>query len=49
MSYFYINKSRLSRSGVQIPEADLDSLPKHIIDSALKQKVIKKNKSNKNE
>lgn len=42
--YIYISKARLRKGGVIIPDANLDQLPKSVIEKALKQKVIKKEK-----
>lgn len=45
INYKYISTSRLTTGGVGILEKDIGKLPNKVIDRALKNKTIKKDKS----
>ena len=44
LNYRYISKSRLTTGGLEIPAKDIGKQPKKVIDRALKNKTIKKEK-----
>lgn len=43
-NYKYISNSRLTTGGIEVPDTKIGSLPKKVIDRALKNKTIKKEK-----
>lgn len=45
INYKYISTSRLTTGGIEIPATNIGKLPQKVIDRALKNKTIKKEKS----